>query len=86
MGILFVFLALLFWRLARLCLALLWFPFYAVIVFNCLFYSGSCILVRQLIGPCPRCLGASLALAGELALFMSLAQPIALLLKTYGHF
>jgi hypothetical protein len=43
-------------------------------------------MVRQLFGPPPPCLEAGLALASEFGLFMSLAQPIALLFKTHGHF
>ena len=84
--VLLVVAAILFWPLVRLGLVLLWYPLYAVIVLNCLFYSGSRLMVRQLIGPRSPFLEAGLALAGELGLFMSLAQPIALLLKTYCHF
>jgi hypothetical protein len=84
--ILFVVTAMLFWPLARLGLALLWYPFYVVVVFNWLFYGESRLMVRQIIGPRSQCLEAGLALAGEIGLFMSLAQPIALLLKAHGHF
>jgi len=76
----------LFWPLARLGLALLWYPLYVVVVFNCLFYGESRLMVRQIIGPSSPCLEAGLALAIEFGLFMSLAQPIAVLLKTHGHF
>jgi len=84
--VLFVVTAMLFWPLARLGLALLWYPFYVVVVFNWLFYGESRLMVRQIIGPRSQCLEAGLALAGEIGLFMSLAQPIALLLKAHGHF
>ena len=84
--VLLVVVAILFWPLVRLGLALLWYPVYGVIVFNWIFFRGSRLMVRQLIGARAPCLEPGLALASEFGLFLSLAQPIAVLLKTHCHF
>jgi hypothetical protein len=72
--------------LARVLLVLLWFPFYAIVVLNWLFYDGSRLMVRQLIGPRSPCVVGGLALASELGLFMSLANSVLSVLKIYCHF
>ena len=72
--------------LARLYLVLLCFPLYVAVILNALFYDGPRLMMRQLIGPRPPCLEASLALASELGLFMSLVNSIASVLQTYCHF
>jgi hypothetical protein len=68
--------------LARLYLVLLCSPLFAVVVLNGLFYEGFRQMLRQLIGPRPACLEALCALAGELCLFMGLADSIVSLLRT----
>lgn len=72
--------------LARLGWALLCFPFYAAVVLNCLFYDGSLLMLRQIIGSRAPCVEAGLALASELGLFMSIGQTIVPLIRTLGHF
>jgi hypothetical protein len=73
-------------QLVRLYLALLFFPLYAAVVLNALWYDGSRHLLRQLCGSRRPWLEVSFGLAVELCLFISLGQSAVLLLRNFGSF
>jgi hypothetical protein len=82
LAILFFLCAILSWPLARLYLACLYSPLFAVVVLNCLFYDGLRLMARQFLRGRWPWLEAGLALAGELYLFTSLWRTIMLLART----